>query len=475
MSSLKKNFIYSTILTTANYIFPLITFPYISRVLGVENVGLCSFIDSIINYFVLFATMGMNVLGIREIARIKNDHQKLNATFSSLFALNFLSTLFMLLLLIVVTVFVPTLRENMDLMLVGGVKLLSTFLLIEWFYKGIEEFKYITIRTLIVRIAYVVSVFLFVNNKEDYVIYFALTTLMIVVNALINIIHSRKYVTLSFYKIHIQEYSKPFIELGIYKIMTSLYTSFNIAFLGFVASEIEVGYYSTAIKLYAIIMSIFSALTGVMLPRMSSLYASNDLTKFSQNVDKSSLFLRVLFIPIIIFFTVNADGIINIVAGEGYEGAVLPMRIMMLIMLVVGYEQILIEQVLMPMKKDKAVLYNSIAGGIVGIILNIALVPLYKSIGSTIVLFFSELTVFFLAYQQAKSYIGKLPIMKLVRQIIYYIPCIILFLSLHSYYPNSYWCILAEILILICYSFCINQYFLKEIDFLKLIKSFKSK
>ena len=163
MSSLKKNFIYSTILTTANYIFPLITFPYISRVLGVENVGLCSFIDSIINYFVLFATMGMNVLGIREIARIKNDHQKLNATFSSLFALNFLSTLFMLLLLIVVTVFVPTLRENMDLMLVGGVKLLSTFLLIEWFYKGIEEFKYITIRTLIVRIAYVVSVFLFVR------------------------------------------------------------------------------------------------------------------------------------------------------------------------------------------------------------------------------------------------------------------------------------------------------------------------
>ena len=111
MPSVKKNFLYSSILATANYIFPFILFPYVSRVLGVENNGKCSFIDSIVNYFILFSMMGVSIMGIREIAAHRNDRQQLTSSFSNLFLLNFLVTCIAVVLLLCATFFVPYLSS----------------------------------------------------------------------------------------------------------------------------------------------------------------------------------------------------------------------------------------------------------------------------------------------------------------------------------------------------------------------------
>ena len=209
MPSIKKNFLYSGILTTANIVFPLIVYPYVSRVLGVANIGLCNFIDSLINYFVLFSTLGISVLGIREIAAALKDRDKLNSAFSTLFILNVITTAIMMVVLVLVTIFVTRLRDNWPLMIVGAFKLLFNVLLVEWLYKGLEEFRYITIRTLIVRVLYVVLVFLFVRNQSDYLIYYVLTTFMVVVNAIINMGHSRTFVTCSLKYLHLKEVVKP--------------------------------------------------------------------------------------------------------------------------------------------------------------------------------------------------------------------------------------------------------------------------
>ena len=199
MPSLKKNVLYSSILTAANYIFPLITYPYVSRVLGVDNIGLCNFVDGIINYFLLFATMGIGIIGIREISSSKNDHSKLNKTFSSLFLLNTISTSIVLAFLIASIFVVPQLNEHKDLMFIGVLKLVFNYLLIEWFYKGLEDFKYITNRTIVVKCMYVVAVFLFVRNKDDYAVYYFIMTMMIVVNAVINILHYESILHLIFH------------------------------------------------------------------------------------------------------------------------------------------------------------------------------------------------------------------------------------------------------------------------------------
>ena len=263
--SLKKNIIYSSILTAANYIFPLVTYPYVSRVLGVDNIGVCNFVDSVINYFILFSMLGISTVGIREISQARNDRTRLNKTFSRLFTINTISTSIVLIALLISTFTVPQLKENSHLMWIGVLKLVSNYLLIEWLYKGLEEFKYITSRTVLVKCLYVVAVFLFIKSPEDTTRYYMLLTLMITGNALINIVHSRKYVNYSLTLEKSSPLVKSIIILGIYAFLTSMYTTFNVVYLGFECGDTEVGYYATSTKIYRMILSIFTAVTGVMI------------------------------------------------------------------------------------------------------------------------------------------------------------------------------------------------------------------
>ncbi len=427
MPNIKKNFFYSSILTTANYIFPLLTFPYVSRVLGVTNVGICSFVDSIIHYFILFSMMGIGCVGIREVAKYKNDRQKLDETFSSLFWLNTITTIIALVILFFATCFIDKLKIHWQMMAIGSLKLIMNYMLIEWLYKGLEEFRFITIRTIIVKVLYIIGVFLLVRQASDYHIYYLLTVMMIVVNAFVNIIYSRHYVTLLFRNIGVTLYIKSFFILGIYALLTSMYLSFNVMYLGFVSGETEVGYYSTASKLYRILIAMFTAFTGVMLPRMSSLLSEGKVDEFKKFLRKSTNILFAFSIPLVIFTIVFAPAIINIIAGKGYEGAILPMRIMMPLMLIIGYEQILIIQALMPLKKDRAILRNSIYGASVAIILNILLVPIFASVGSSIVWFASEFVVLCSGQYYVSKYIGiHFPWNSLIRNIVTNIPLMIL-------------------------------------------------
>ena len=353
MPSVKKNFAYSSVLTLSNYIFPLIVFPYVSRVLGVANIGICNFVDSIIQYFIVFSTLGISTLGIREIAKNKYDYKSRSHVFSALVIINFLSTLIAIAALLLCIYYVPQFYEYKILFLVGAAKLFFNFSLIEWLYKGVENFRYITNRSIIVRLIYVISIFLFVRQREDYIVYYSLTCVTIIINAFINIIHSRKIVTFFFHGIKLRPYLFPVFVLGLYQIVTSLHTTFNTVFLGFISTEEEVGYYTTSNKLFLIIIALFTAFTGVMMPRMSSLIADEKIDDFKNYINKSFYVLIEFSIPIIIFAIIYTPEIVKIIAGDGYEGAISPMRISIPLIFIIGYEQIQVIQVLMPMKRDK--------------------------------------------------------------------------------------------------------------------------
>ena len=406
LSLVKKNFIYSSILLSANYIIQLIIFPYISRVLGVEKVGVCNFVDSIIGYFALFASMGISTIGIREIAAAKGDKEKLSYVFSNLFLLNTVTTVASSIVLVVVIHTVDSLSGYTNLLYIGLIKLLSNYLLIEWFFRGLEEFRFITVRSVLVKLVYVVLILLFVKTPEDYSIYYLLTVLTIVINAIINMLYSRRYARLSFKAINLKYFTIPFFTIGVYILMNSMYTSFNVAYLGFVAGDVEVGYYTTATKLYTIFISLFGAFTGVMLPRMSALVEQNKKDEFLRLFSKSVNFQLCFSIPVIIYTELFAPEIISFLAGPGYEGAILPMRIVMPLLFVIGYEQILVTQTLLPLKQDKIVLRNSIIGAATGIILNIMLVPMLHSIGSSIVWCACEVVIMLLSQAIVSKTIG---------------------------------------------------------------------
>lgn len=172
-------------------------------------------------------------------------------------------------------------------MFVGAFKLFFNYLLVEWLYKGLEYFKFITIRTLIVKVIYVVSVFVFVRKANDYFVYYLLLSMMVVINAIINILYARKFVTFTFKKLTIRPFVKPFFIFGFYMFLTSMYSSFNVAYLGFVSGEVEVGYFTTATKLFSILLALYTAFTGVLMPRMSNLIREGCWDEFKILLRKS--------------------------------------------------------------------------------------------------------------------------------------------------------------------------------------------
>ncbi|WP_455669613.1 flippase [Phocaeicola sp.] len=393
MLSIKRNFLYSSILTVSGYLFPLMTYPYISRILGVDNIGLCNFIDSIINYFVLFSMLGIGIVGVREIAKNKTDKEGLSLCFRDIIVFNLVSTLIVEVVLLSSVFFIPQLYVHKEMVFIGALKLLANVFLIEWFYKGMEEFRYITLRSIIVKAVYVISVFLFIHKAEDYAVYYLLLTGMYVVNAILNWTYLRRFLSFTVKSACPLRYGRTIAVMGCYSILTSMYTTFNVIYLGFIAGETEVGYYTTATKLYTIIMALFTAFTGVMLPRMSALVAEGRMDEFNRLTDLSCTILFKFSLPLVALTVIYAPEIVHLISGDGYEGAVTPMRIVMPLMVIIGYEQIIIVQTLMPLKKDKAVFINSMVGAVVGLMLNFLLVPYFKSIGSAIVWVCSEVAV----------------------------------------------------------------------------------
>lgn len=435
--SIKTNIFYNSILIVSRYVAPLITYPYVSRVLGVANIGICNFIDSVINYFMLFSMMGIATIGVREIAASKNDQEKMSHVFSNLIGLNAIFTFIAIGILFICTLSVDQLYQHKEMMLVGGIKLFANVCLLEWLFTGLENFRYITIRTLIVRLAYVISVFLFVHEANDYIIYFFLTSMMVVVNALINIIYCRKFVLFKFPTQSIKTLFKPTITIGIYTLLTSTYTTFNVTFLGFTSSDDQVGFYTTATRLFSIIIALYTAFTTVMLPRMSALITEKRMKDVHILISKATDCLLAISIPLIIFTLIFSDNIVSVVCGKGYEGAYIPTKIVMPLIFIIGYSQILILQILMPLKCDKQILLNSIIGAVVGVILNLILVRHMLAIGSSIVWVVSEICVMCSAqyFVWKKLHLG-FPTQTLIKNCIAYTPaifgCLYIYMTISS-------------------------------------------
>lgn len=471
MASLKKNVIYSSILTTANYLFPLLTYPYVSRVLGVDNIGICNFVDSIINYFILFSVLGLNTIAIREIAKNKDNKAELSSTFSSIIFLNTITTGIALLVLIVSIFLVPDLNCHKELMFMGAFKLIFNYLLIEWLYKGLEDFRYITIRSVIIRTLYVASVFIFVRDSSDYVIYYLLSVLTIVINAIINLGYSRKLVSITFRNINIRTLLVPFFTLGFYQILTSFHTTFNVVYLGFVSGTTEVGFFTTATKIHALILSMFTAFTGVMLPRMSALSKAENRTEFLNLIGKSINVLLLFSIPVFFIVLIYAPDIISIISGSGYENAVPCLRIISPLVFIIGYEQILIIQVLLAKNNDRAVLINSAVSAIITILMNVIIVPELGAQGSSVIWLLSELTVLLMAQYFVHRYENIcFPWKLFVRHFLYAIPVFSVCIGLSAICTEHYIALLISAIAIISYYLVLYILILKEPLIINIIK-----
>lgn len=425
LTSIKKNFAYKSILNLSSYLAGFITFAYTAHIFGAERIGLVNFVDNTVNYFLLFATMGIGLLGVREIAAVRHDEQKRSRVFSNILGLNLIFTAVTLVVYIIAVASIPRLAEHPEMFFVGGAKIIFTALVVEWFFSGMENFRYITLRSIAVRVIYVLSVLIFIRNRDQYLLFFVLTVGSVVVNALINICYVRRFVRPSWREMFVMKYMRSNITLGIYSIMTSMYLTFNVVYLGFVAGDTEVGYYTTAFKLNTVMLGLFSAFTNVMMPRMSALVAAGEKEEFQVMINKSFSAVATFSVPLVLCSMVMAPQIIALIAGDDFGGAILPMRIILPAVIMAGVAQVLAIQIIMPLKHDKVLLTASGIGAVVSIAINIFVVPHFESIGSAIVLLCAETVVTgtYIVYV-LRHKIVKIPVKLFVRSALLSLPCV---------------------------------------------------
>jgi O-antigen/teichoic acid export membrane protein len=392
--SVKTNYIYTVTLNLSQIIFPLITFPYVTRVLGPSGLGITNFATSFTNYFIILATFGINIYGQREVAKHRNNKADLSRVFNQMLFIHLSATLFFFLIYLGIVLGFSKFRAEPILYALSGAFLWLNIFSIEWFYLGIEKFSFITIRTVITRIVFVIAIFLLVKSKSDYILYYALIIISTCIPFIVNMVYAKRFITISltaFYNLQeIWRHFKNLIYSSLYMSITSIYAGFSIIYLGFVSTNENVGYFAVANKLYTVVLSFFTALTVVLYPRLSSLIAQKDEKEFKRLIDKSFDVFLPVSVTIAIISILVSKHVIHLFAGNKFEKSILILQIYMPLVVVVGTAQIYVSQILFPLQKDKQILINLIIVASISVLLNMVLVTKFTLMGAIIALVISE-------------------------------------------------------------------------------------
>ena len=256
-----------------NLFFPLITFPYVSRVLSVSGIGIYNFSNTYVNYFILIAGLGITTYAVREGAKYRENRDRINEFVSQIFSLNMIATIIAYVLLFASLIIFKNLHNYVSCILIFSLQILFTTLGTEWIYTIYEDYAYITIRSIIFKIISIILLFLLVRKPEDYLIYAAITVFSAVGSNLLNFIHARSFVHIKLTtKTNWRYHLKPILVIFASAIAITIYVSSDTTILGLLKNDYAVGIYSTSVKIYQIIEGLLSAILTVTIPRLAFLW-----------------------------------------------------------------------------------------------------------------------------------------------------------------------------------------------------------
>ena len=390
--SIKKNFLYNVLYQILIIILPLITTPYISRVIGPEGVGTYSYAFSIANYFVIIAMLGINNYGNRSIASVRDDKEELNKTFSSILIFHILMSFIMIIAYIIyIILFV---KSNRIIFITQLVFVISALFDINWFFFGLEKFKLTVIRNTIIKIITVLSIFIFVRSKNDLWIYSLILAAGNLISQCLLWPFLKKFVkfkkpTFKEVILHLRPCSIlfiPVVAVSIYKVMDKI-------MLGSIGDMMQVGFFENSEKIINIPLGIVTALGTVMLPKMSNL---NSKKKCNENT--RYIFMSIQFAMFIAFgslFGLLGVGktIIPIFLGEQFNECVTIVSLLAISILFIAWANVIRTQYIIPNKLDKVQVISTIIGAIVNFIINIILIGKMGAIGAAVGTIFAEISV----------------------------------------------------------------------------------
>ena len=407
MASVKGNIILNGINTVTGIIFPMITFPYAARVLMPDGIGTVNFLNSIISYIVLLTGLGIPVYAVREVAKYRDNLILRDRIAVEIICLSFLLCLLGYAGVWALAEFVPQIHQDMALFYVLSLSIVFTSIGVNWFYQGIEDFKFITVRAVVIRTLAAIALFLFVKDEGDLLIYGLILVGSTVGNNFINFVHLRKYIRLSLIKIgdlDILRHIKPALQVFVLLLIISLYVHLNSIMLGFISGDEQVGYFTAGTKMSHIGLTIITSLGTVLLPRCSHLVKIGDKAGFESIIKKSLNVTLALSLPMTAGLMILAYPVTLVFCGQEYVESIPVLYINASVIIFVSLANVTSNQVLYPMDKIKLVLISVTSGAVVNLLMNFILIPRCGAVGAAVSATLVEFIVLFVQLVFGRKY-----------------------------------------------------------------------
>ena len=382
--SLAKNSFYNVLYRLLNIVFPLVTSIYIARILKAESIGLVAAAQNNAKYFAMVAALGIPTYGVKLIAQYKVKSQESSKAFSELFVINGVLSIACSIAYVAFVLLIPYFRAQKTLYFIVGLVILFNIFNVDWFYQGIQEYGYITIRSFIVKILSLAGIILFVHSGKDFYAYAIVSTLALVGNYVFNVFRLKRYIVPVVKGLEFEEHLSHILILFASSVAVEVYVLADTTMLDLMCNSTVVGYYTMSMRAVAVIRTMAVAISAVFLPQMSYLYFSGRKEEFLTLVNKGIHILGAVSIPVAIGFCIVADDAIVLVFGDEFKNSVLTARILSLSIITVAYNNFIGLQILVTLGKEKITTISTICGAITNVIMNFFLIRSFQHNGAAV-------------------------------------------------------------------------------------------
>ncbi|MCP9317510.1 flippase [Lactobacillus helveticus] len=407
--SLGINAFLNSLRSILNILFPIITFPYVSRVLQVKGIGIYNFSNSIVSYFSLIAALGISTYAVREGAKIRDNIHEISQFASEIFTINIFSTLISYILLFLCLFAFSKLHNYAACILIFSLQIFFTTIGTEWIYQIYEDYGYITLRSIIFQILSLVLLFIFVRGPQDYLKYAVITIFSAVGANIFNFIHARQFCRIRVvwhfnWRVHLT----PILIIFGANIANMIYVNSDITLLGLMKSNYIVGLYSVSSKIYQIVKTLIAALLMVTIPRLAMLFGKNRLKEYKSILFSLTNTLVLIALPASVGLVMLSKEIVLLISGKEYLRATNSLAILSLAYIFSILAWILTDCVLIPSKREKYVLRSMGSSAILNVLLNIILIPPMNEDAAALSTVLAEMCMFIVNYHYAKDLVSDI-------------------------------------------------------------------
>ena len=407
--SIKTNAVLNVIRQCCAILFPLITYPYLSRILGAGNLGRYSFADSVIQYSIILAELGVSTYAVREGAGLREEKKALNTFCSQVFTINMLSMLIAYAVLGILIHSVPRIRQETPIILILSVEVFAVVIGREWLNTIFEDFRYMTVRYIVIQVIIVAAILLLVKKSEDILVYSFIAMSGYSLGFFVNVFYSRKYSPLQLTaKPNIRKHIRPILYLFCSTVAINIYIHSDILILGFFESNEQIGYYTVATKVYIVIKSVLNAITMVAIPRLSAYVKMGDWEGYDRLLQNLRKWLYTLMLPSIAGLWCMSQTVLELIGGSAeFAAAAAALRLLAFALFFAVFGCFYAQCVLIPNKKERIFFWATILSACSNILLNLLLIPKLGITGAAFTTLLAEILILGICWFNSRSLHGS--------------------------------------------------------------------